>query len=116
MSTEIQIVDGPPSNITKTDSSSAPLTEFSEDQINFVAKMRKRFIEKWIDENRITDKIIELLDTTITTNSGETYKDGKTNLEAVKLLLQIMSNQKFGPTTNINFFAAPASKNGKLEY
>ena len=86
------------------------------DTAKFVVRLQQKFLDKWMDEDRIADKIIDLLDSTITTNSWEIYKDGKTNLEAVKLILQILGMKGLGNTTNIAFFSGSPVNNWKLEY
>ena len=82
----------------------------------FLAKLQQKLALKNVNEDKIATKIADLLDTTITTNSWEVYKDGKTILETVKLVLQLNGAKWLGPTTQINFFAASAAKDGKLEY
>lgn len=86
------------------------------DTAKFVVRLQQKLKEKWVNEDFIVDKIIDLVDTTITTNSWETYKDWKTNLEAVKLILQVLWMKWLGNTTNIAFFSWSPSPNGKLEY
>lgn len=86
------------------------------DTAKFIVKLQKKLIEKWVNEDFIVDKIIDLVDTTITTNSWETYKDGKTNLEAVKLILQVLWMKWLWHTTNIAFFSWNPSSDGKLNY
>lgn len=86
------------------------------DTAKFVVKLQQRLMEMNVNEDFIVDKIIDLLDTTITTNSWETYKDGKTNLEALKLVLQILGMKGLGNTTNIAFFSWSPVNNWKLEY
>lgn len=86
------------------------------DTAKFVVKLQQKLIDKGVNEDFIVDKIIDLVDTTITTNSGETYKDGKTNLEAVKLILQVLGMKWLGNTTNIAFFSGTPAPNWKLEF
>ena len=86
------------------------------DTAKFVVKLQQRLMKMNVNEDFIVDKIIDLLDTTITTNSWETYKDGKTNLEALKLVLQILGMKWLGNTTNIAFFSWSPVNNWKLEY
>lgn len=86
------------------------------DTAKFVVKLQNRLMKMNVNEDFIVDKIIDLLDTTITTNSWETYKDGKTNLEALKLVLQILGMKWLGNTTNIAFFSGNPAPTGKLEY
>ena len=86
------------------------------DTAKFVVKLQQRLMKMNVNEDFIVDKIIDLLDTTITTNSWETYKDGKTNLEALKLVLQILGMKGLGNTTNIAFFSWSPVNNWKLEY
>lgn len=86
------------------------------DTAKFVVKLQQRLMKMNVNEDFIVDKIIDLLDTTITTNSWETYKDGKTNLEALKLVLQILGMKWLGNTTNIAFFSGTPVNNWKLEY
>lgn len=104
--------------VTTTPSKEQQLADLwvPHDTAKFVVKLQQRLMKMNVNEDFIVDKIIDLLDTTITTNSGETYKDGKTNLEALKLVLQILWMKWLGNTTNIAFFSGTPVNNWKLEY
>jgi len=108
---DFEIVTTPPSKEQQLAALWVP-----HDTAKFVVRLQQKLMAKWVDEDFIVDKIIDLVDTTITTNSWETYKDGKTNLEAVKLVLQILGMKGLGNTTNIAFFSWSPVNNWKLEY
>lgn len=106
-----EVVATPPSKETQLAAAWIP-----HDTAKFVVRLQQKLIEKWMNEDAICDHIIRLLTTTITTNSWEQYMDGKTNLEAVKLILQVLGMKWLGNTTNIAFFSWSPVNNWKLEY
>jgi len=70
----------------------------------------------WFDTKGIATVIQSLINESfIHTNSGEIYRDSKTVLEAVKLILQLAKVKWISPTTNVAIFNN-VPKGDKLDY
>jgi len=71
----------------------------------------------WFDTKGIAEVIQSLItESFIHTNSWEIYRDSKTVLEAVKLILQLAKIKWIGPTTNVAIFNNIPQQGTKLEY